>query len=189
MGRWSARRAKDLTAFAGIEIGDRVLDVCCGTSSVALTLAARSRPAVHSVCLGAVGGPAQFSPRRCGGSGFARRQLRRLLFTSGAQLHVRPALGPRQHAPGDPRGRRRAAVWDFAIWPTILERFRRATLGATLLRCTGKLQREESVIHVVAERLDGLTPRLRTLRDSVGDDAPGHVPRPAFASSAKTTGL
>jgi hypothetical protein len=55
------------------------------------------------------------------------------------------------------------------VWPQILERFRRAALGATLLRCTGKLQREESVIHVVADRLDDLTPRLNTLRERNGD--------------------
>ena len=35
----------------------------------------------------------------------------------------------------------------------MLERFRRAALGATLLYCRGRLQREESVIHVVADDL------------------------------------
>ena len=47
-------------------------------------------------------------------------------------------------------------IANLIVWPAILERFRRAALGATLLRCTGKLQREGSVIHVVAERLDDL---------------------------------
>jgi error-prone DNA polymerase len=60
-------------------------------------------------------------------------------------------------------------IANLIIWPQILECFRRAALGATLLRCTGKLQREESVIHVVADRLDDLTSRLNTLRERTGD--------------------
>ncbi len=63
-------------------------------------------------------------------------------------------------------------VANLIVWPAILERFRRAALGATLLRCTGKLQREESVIHIVADRLDDLTPRLNTLRDRTGEAEP-----------------
>jgi error-prone DNA polymerase len=76
---------------------------------------------------------------------------------------------------------------NLIIWPAILERFRRAPLGATLLRSTGKLQREESVIHIVAERLDDWTPRLRTLRDYSGDEAERAV-KPPFASSVKLPG-
>jgi error-prone DNA polymerase len=67
-------------------------------------------------------------------------------------------------------------IANLIVWPAILERFRRAALGATLLRCTGKLQREESVIHVVADRLEDMTPRLNTLRDHTGDAV---APRPA----------
>jgi len=79
-------------------------------------------------------------------------------------------------------------VANLIVWPAILERFRRAALGATLLRCTGKLQREESVIHVVADRLDDLTPRLNTLRDRTGEVEPGRAPKPPFRSSAKPPG-
>ena len=60
-------------------------------------------------------------------------------------------------------------IANLIVWPQILERFRRTALGATLLCCTGKLQREESVIHVVADRLADMTPRLNTLRDRTGD--------------------
>jgi hypothetical protein len=56
------------------------------------------------------------------------------------------------------------------------------------LRCTGKLQREESVIHVVADRLDDWTPRLSTLRDRPGDIDTGRSSKPPFASSAKPPG-
>ena len=78
-------------------------------------------------------------------------------------------------------------IANLIVWPQMLERFRRAALGATLLRCTGKLQREESVIHIVADRLDDLTPRLNTLRDRTGDE-PRPGSKPPFASPAKPPG-
>ena len=56
-------------------------------------------------------------------------------------------------------------IANLIIWPPILERFRRTALGATLLYCRGKLQREEGVIHVVAEDLRDFTPRLQALRE------------------------
>ena len=63
-------------------------------------------------------------------------------------------------------------IANLIVWPAILERFRRAALGATLLYCRGRLQREESVIHLVAEDLRDMTARLNTLRDRTGDDLP-----------------
>lgn len=63
-------------------------------------------------------------------------------------------------------------IANLIVWPAILERFRRAALGATLLYCRGRLQREESVIHLVAEDLRDWTARLNTLRERTGDDPP-----------------
>ena len=79
-------------------------------------------------------------------------------------------------------------IANLIIWPAILERFRRAALGATLLRCTGKLQREESVIHVVAARLEDMTPRLNTLRDRTGDAESRPAPKPLLTPPVKPPG-
>src|SRR6202041_3461560 len=69
-------------------------------------------------------------------------------------------------------------IANLIVWPPILERFRRTVLGATLLYCRGRLQREEGVIHVVAEDLRDLTPRLNTLRQRSG--AERSDPKPPF---------
>ena len=81
-----------------------------------------------------------------------------------------------------------AGIANLIVWPAILDRFRRSALGATLLRCTGKLQREESVIHVVADRLDDLTPRLNTLRDRAGEAEYRPMRKPPLALPERVPG-
>jgi DNA polymerase III alpha subunit len=49
------------------------------------------------------------------------------------------------------------------IWPPVFETFRPVVLGARLVSVTGRLQNECGVIHVVADRIDDLTPLLRQL--------------------------
>ena len=67
-------------------------------------------------------------------------------------------------------------VANVIIWPRTYERFRKVVLTARLLGVTGTLQREGLVIHVVAERLQDLSPRLGAL----GEEAmPPPGPPPA----------
>src|SRR5262249_43073722 len=55
------------------------------------------------------------------------------------------------------------------VWPKVFETFRPQVLGARLVAVTGKLQNEQGVIHVVAHRIEDLTPLLKRLSDA-GDE-------------------
>jgi error-prone DNA polymerase len=79
-------------------------------------------------------------------------------------------------------------IANLIVWPAVLERFRRAALGATLLYCRGRLQREESVIHIVAEDLKDMTSRLNTLRDRTGDNPLPPAGKPSFALRERIPG-
>ncbi len=70
-------------------------------------------------------------------------------------------------------------IANLVVWPHVFERFRREVMGARLVRVRGRLQREGIVIHVVADRLDDLTDRLREL---AGPAPPSRAtPAPALA--------
>ena len=60
-------------------------------------------------------------------------------------------------------------VANLVVWPKVFERYRRIVMGARLIRAAGRLQREGIVIHVVADRMEDLTDRLRAL--AAGSDA------------------
>ncbi|MEO8669523.1 MAG: OB-fold nucleic acid binding domain-containing protein, partial [Bauldia sp.] len=55
------------------------------------------------------------------------------------------------------------------VWPKVFERFRPVVLGARLVGVSGKLQSASGVIHVVADRIDDLTPLLMLLSEDAGD--------------------
>jgi error-prone DNA polymerase len=47
------------------------------------------------------------------------------------------------------------SIANIVVWSSLLDRFRRAMLGSSLLLVTGRLQRSpEGVVHVIADRLD-----------------------------------
>jgi error-prone DNA polymerase len=54
-------------------------------------------------------------------------------------------------------------VINVIVWPKTYERFRRAVIAGRLLRITGKLQREGSVSHLIAGRIEDLSPWLDRL--------------------------
>ena len=62
-------------------------------------------------------------------------------------------------------------VANIIVWPKVFERFRRTVLGSRLLAVRGRLQKEGLVIHVIAERLQDFTPRLRRLAEIDGEVA------------------
>ena len=73
-------------------------------------------------------------------------------------------------------------VANIVIWPSVMERFRRAVLGSQVLEVAGKVQRsEEGVVHVVA---DALTDRTALLALLEGD---GLRIAPAPADEANMT--
>ena len=54
-------------------------------------------------------------------------------------------------------------VVNVIVWRSLYEQFRRAVIAGRLLRVTGRLQRENSVTHVIAERVEDISPMLDTL--------------------------
>ena len=66
---------------------------------------------------------------------------------------------------------------NLIVWPSLFERQRQLVLSASMVACTGKLQREGDVIHVIAERLGDLSDRLRALGQASGISARDMIDR------------
>lgn len=54
-------------------------------------------------------------------------------------------------------------VVNIVVWRKIYEAFRRAVIAGRLLRITGRIQRENNVTHVIAERIEDISPMLDQL--------------------------
>jgi error-prone DNA polymerase len=54
-------------------------------------------------------------------------------------------------------------VANIIVWPKVYERLRALVIGARFVAVTGRLQNESSVIHVIADQMDDLTPLLGLL--------------------------
>ena len=59
-------------------------------------------------------------------------------------------------------------VANIVVWPRVFEANRATVLKASLLGVSGRVQKEGLVIHLVAERLYDLSPRLRRLEEEGG---------------------
>ena len=57
-------------------------------------------------------------------------------------------------------------IANIIVWPKVFERLRAIVLGARLVSATGKLQSAQGVIHIVAERMNDLTPMLGLLSEA-----------------------
>jgi len=49
------------------------------------------------------------------------------------------------------------------VWSRIYETFRKAVIAGRLLRVSGRIEREGRVVHLIAERIEDLSPHLATL--------------------------
>ena len=56
-------------------------------------------------------------------------------------------------------------VSNVIVWPKVYAQFRRVVIGGRLLRVTGRLQRDQGVIHLIAETVEDLSPMLGMLGD------------------------
>jgi len=56
-----------------------------------------------------------------------------------------------------------AGVANVIVWPKAFERLRAIVIGARFVAVAGKLQNEAGVIHIIAERMEDLTPMLGQL--------------------------
>jgi error-prone DNA polymerase len=58
-----------------------------------------------------------------------------------------------------------AGVANVIVWPKAFERLRATVIGARFVAVSGKLQNEAGVIHIIAERMEDLTPMLGQLSE------------------------
>ena len=94
-----------------------------------------------------------------------------LEVANGARISVAGLVLARQR-PGTAKGvifvtlEDETGTANIIVWPKTFERFRRIVLSARLMRVTGKLQREGIVTHLIADRLEDLSPLLDTLSEA-----------------------
>ena len=63
-------------------------------------------------------------------------------------------------------------VVNVVVWPNVLERYRRAVLGARLAMVRGRVQRAGEIVHLVASHLEDLTHWLDLLTPDEGTVQP-----------------
>jgi len=117
--------------------------------------------------------PAQFLRGDLDGRGCLRNETLRTVAQN-ARVAVSGLVTCRQR-PGSANGvvfmtiEDESAVANVIVWPRTFERFRPVVLGARYVLVTGRVQQESGVIHVIAERLEDLTPWLARLAEHGGD--------------------
>jgi error-prone DNA polymerase len=113
--------------------------------------------------------PAQFLRADLAARGIMRNETLRTT-TQNARVRISGLVTCRQR-PGSANGvvfmtiEDESAVANAIVWPKVFERFRPVVLGARYVAITGRVQEEAGVIHVVADRLEDLTPWLAQLAE------------------------
>lgn len=74
---------------------------------------------------------------------------------------------------------------NIVVWANVYERFRRAVIAGRCLRVTGKLQREGDVVHVVAERIEDISPLLDRIVHADGPLALPSLKEPHLSGSRR----
>ena len=69
-------------------------------------------------------------------------------------------------------------IANAVIWPKTLERYRAVVMTARLILIRGRIQRHESIIHVVAARLEDRSALLATLVEAMPGHPAPHMPIP-----------
>ncbi len=114
--------------------------------------------------------PASFMRARLSARGILRSDALRSV-KNGERVTVAGLVLVRQR-PGTAKGvifmtlEDETGVANIIVWPKAFERLRTIVLGARLVAVTGKLQNEQGVIHIVAERMNDLTPMLGLLSEA-----------------------
>jgi error-prone DNA polymerase len=54
-------------------------------------------------------------------------------------------------------------VANIVVWSRVYERFRKAVIAGRLLRVSGRIERDGPVVHIIAERVEDISPMLSTL--------------------------
>ena len=70
-------------------------------------------------------------------------------------------------------------IVNIVVWPHVLERFRKAVLGARVALAKGRIQRTADIVHLVADRLEDLTGWLDLLAPDAGAPSPGPAAFPS----------
>ncbi len=119
----------------------------------------------------AEGASGELHPADVSGSGRILRSQDLATTATGRRVSVAGLVLVRQR-PGSAHGVIFLTVEDetgtanVIIWPKVFEANRAAVIASRLLCITGRLQNENGVIHVVAERLDDLTAELSALSEA-----------------------
>ena len=116
------------------------------------------------------GHPVAFMRRRLEARGILRSEALAGVAT-GNRITVAGLVLVRQR-PGTAKGvifmtiEDETGVANIIVWSKVFERLRPIVIGARFVAVTGKLQSEDGVIHLIAERMEDLTPMLGLLSES-----------------------